>query len=194
MTKFIRQSRNRSKYLNINENGKISVELTNDSTSQYHRNYVRFRKSSSRSRSRDNSKSSRNYSFIDYRQKLIFLFLQILVLFHLCSVIYFHLKQSPFTSNYILFTLILFNVLTYISIRYDTRQAEYGSLLLGENIILFLIWYGGLIGGYIGLIFEKHKHLRSQIFTSRLRFLCLFNAIWLFLVYISLVSKMNFYL
>lgn len=194
MNKYARQSRNRSKYLNINENGRTSVELANDST-RYHRNYVRFRKSSSRSRSRDNSKSSSHiHSSIDYRQKIIFLFLQLLVLFHLCSIIYFHQKQSPFTINYILLTLIIFNVLTYISIQYDTQHAEYGSLLLGENIILFLVWYGGLIGGCIGLIFEKHKHLRSQIFTSRLRFLCLFNAIWPFLVYISFVSKMNSYL
>lgn len=120
----LRQSRNRSKYLNINENGKSSGELSTGLT-RYHRNYVRFRKSSSRSRSRDKSKRSSLHSSIDYRKKLLFLFVQLLALLHLCSLIYFHQKQYSFTIPYLLVTLIFYNFLTYISIQYDTRQVRH---------------------------------------------------------------------
>lgn len=89
-------------------------------------------------------------------------------------------------------TLILFNILVYICVQYDTQQVEIRGLLLGENPLLFLIWYGGMIGGGLALISEKHKHLRSEAFTYRLRLILFFNAIWPFLTYILYMSRNEF--
>jgi uncharacterized membrane protein YsdA (DUF1294 family) len=190
-----RQSRNRSKYLNINENGKITNQISekSDGLTGYHRNYVRFRKSSSRSRSRDKSKLFHFNSSIDYRKKLLLLIIQIIALLHLCSLIYCHQKQPSLAVKYTIITLILFNYLTYNCVQYDTQQAEHGELLLGENTLLFLIWYGGLIGGGLALMIEKHKHLRSQAFTSRLRLILFFNAIWPCLTYILYMCRNEFF-
>jgi uncharacterized membrane protein YsdA (DUF1294 family) len=191
----IRQSRNRSKYININENGKISIQLPdNDKLKsngliRYRRNYVRFRKSSSRSRSRDNSKYFHLHSSIDYRKKLILLALQTMALLHLCSIIYFHQKQPSFSVTYTLTTLILFNFLTFSCVQYDTQQVEHRGLLLGESPLLFLLWYGGLIGGGLALFIEKHKHLRSQAFTYRLRIIIVFNVTWCFIAYILYMCR-----
>jgi uncharacterized membrane protein YsdA (DUF1294 family) len=194
----IRQSRNRSKSININGNGKTSIQLPDnykiksDHSTRYRRNYVRFRKSSSRSRSRDNSKFFHLHSSIDYRKKLILLVLQIIALFHLCSIIYCHQRQPLFAVKYTIITLILFNFLTYSCVQYDTQQAEYGGLLLGESPLLFLLWYGGIIGGGFALLIEKHKHLRSQAFTYRLRIIILFNATWPFIAYILYMCRNEF--
>jgi uncharacterized membrane protein YsdA (DUF1294 family) len=192
----IRQSRNRSKYININDNGKISIELSdNDKLKSnglihYRRNYVRFRKSSSRSR--DKSKFFHLYSSIDYRKKLLLLLLQLIAFLHLCSIIYCHQKQLSFTIKYTIITLILLNFLTFSCVQYDTQQAEYGGLLLGESPLLFLLWYGGIIGGGLALLIEKHKHLRSQAFTFRLRIIVVFNATWLFIAYILYMCRNEF--
>ncbi len=189
----IRQSRNRTKYININANGKISIQLPdNYGLPRYRRNYVRFRKSSSRSRSRDNSKFFHLRSSIDYRKKFILLVLQIIALIHLCSIIYCHQIQPSFVVKYIIITLVLFNLLTYSCVQYDTQQAEHGGLLIGESPLLFLFWYGGIIGGGLALLIEKHKHLRSQAFTYRLRLIILFNATWPFLVYILYMCRNEF--
>ncbi|CAF3477014.1 unnamed protein product [Rotaria sordida] len=170
----IRQSRNRSKYININENGKTSIQLPDDYTKKSHelrrycRNYVRFRKSSSRSRSRNNLKFFHIHSSIDYRKKLFLLVLQIISLLHLCSIIYCHQRQLSFTVQYTIITIVLFNILTYCCVQYDTQQAEHGELLLGESSLLFLLWYGGIIGGGLALLIEKHKHLRRNINSTQL--------------------------
>jgi len=195
MNKYERQSRNRSKCMNINGNGKTAIQLSekSDGLTGYHRNYVRFRKSSSRSRSRDKSKFFHLNSLIDYRKKLLLLILQILALLHLCSIIYCHQKQPFFAVKYTIITLILFNILTYNCVQYDTQQAEHGGLLLGESLLLFLIWYGGLIGGGLALLFEKHKHLRSQAFTYRLQIILLFNGIWPCLTYIIYMCRNEFF-
>ncbi|CAF1216974.1 unnamed protein product [Adineta steineri] len=184
----IRQSRNRLKYINRNGNGKIK----SNGLPCYHRNYVRFPKSSSRSRSRDNSKFVQLRSSIDYRKKLILLVLQIIVLLHICSLIYCHRKQSVFVVKYTIITLVLFNFLTYSCVQYDTRQAEHGGLLLGESPLLFLLWYGGIIGGGLALLIEKHKYLRSRAFTSRLKMIIIFNATWPFIFYILYMCRNEF--
>ncbi|UJR35566.1 hypothetical protein I4U23_028319 [Adineta vaga] len=177
----MRQSRCHSKSVHINhDDGERSLELP-DNLPRYRRNYVRFRKSSSRSRSREKAKL---YPSINYRTKLILLILQIIALFHLCSVIYCHKKQPLFAIKYTLITLILFNFLTFSCVQYDTQQAEHGGLLLGESPLLFLLWYGGIIGGGLALFIEKHKHLRSQRFRSRLKLILLFNTTWPFIVYV----------
>jgi uncharacterized membrane protein YsdA (DUF1294 family) len=175
----IRQSRNH-------------VKIISEGSPHYRRNYVRFRKSSSRSRSRDKSKFFYLSSSIDYRKKLILLALQIIALLHLCSVIYCHQKQPLFAVKYTTITLILFNFLTYSCVQYDTQQAEHGGLLLGESALLFLFWYGGMIGGGLALLIEKHKHLRSQAFTYRLKMIILFNATWPFIAYILYVCRNEF--
>ncbi|CAF3552877.1 unnamed protein product [Rotaria sordida] len=194
----IRQSRNRSKYININENGKTSIQLPDDNTKKSHelrrycRNYVRFRKSSSRSRSRNNLKFFHIHSSIDYRKKLFLLVLQIISLLHLCSIIYCHQRQLSFTVQYTIITIVLFNILTYCCVQYDTQQAEHGELLLGESSLLFLLWYGGIIGGGLALLIEKHKHLRSRAFTYRLKIIILFNATWLFIAYVLYMCRNEF--
>jgi uncharacterized membrane protein YsdA (DUF1294 family) len=185
----MRQSRNRSECRNINGNDN---KIKSEGSPYYHRNYVRFRKSSSRSRSRDNSKFFHLRSSIDYRKNFILLTLQIIALLHLCSIIYCHQNQSLFTVKYTIITLILFNLLTYSCVQYDTQQAEHGGLLLGESTLLFLFWYGGIIGGGLALIIEKHKHLRSQAFTYRLKIIILFNAIWPFIAYILYMCRNEF--
>lgn len=185
----IRSRRHRSKY--VNDNGKM-FDRSLASTNPYRRNYVRFRQSSSRSRSRDNYKSSRCHILIDYRKKLIFLILQIIVCLHFCSIIYCHQIHSSFTVQYTIITLILFNFLAFSCVQYDTQQAEYGGLLLGENPLLFLIWYGGMFGGVLALWNEKHQHLRSQAFTCRLRIVLLFNTMWPFLTYILYMCRKEF--
>ncbi|CAF1147260.1 unnamed protein product [Adineta ricciae] len=167
----------------MNYNGKNSIELLNN-LPRYRRNYVRFRQSSSRSRSREKTKIVALRPTIDYRAKLILLILQTLSLFHLCSVIYCHQKHPFLAARYTLITLILLNFLTYSCVQYDTQQVEHGRLLLGESPLLFLFWYGGLLGGGWALLNEKHKHLRSQAFRSRLKLITFFNATWPFLVYI----------
>ncbi len=188
----IRQSRNRSEYININSNGKISIQLPDnykiksDGSTRYRRNYVRFRKSS---RSRDNSKFFRFHSSIDYRKKLILLTFQIIALLHLCSMIYCHQKQPTFAVKYTIITLILFNFFTYTCVQYDTQQVEHGELLLGESPLLFLLWYGGIIGGGLALLIEKHKHLRSRAFTYQLRIIILFNVTWPFIAYILYMCR-----
>src|SRR5579871_662659 len=101
----IRQNRNRLECINRNRNGKISTDVS----PRYRRNYVRFRKNSSRSRSRDHSKFFHLRSSINYRKKLILFILQIIALLHLCSVIYCHQKQSSFTVKYTIITLVFFN-------------------------------------------------------------------------------------
>ena len=190
----IRSRRHRSKY--VNDNGKIFDRLSEDSPgstkSHYRRSYVRFRKSSSRSRSRDAHKSSRPHSSIDYRKKLLLLLLQILACLHLCSIIYCHHRQPSFVVQYTIITLILFNFLAYSCVQYDTQQAEHGGLLLGENPLLFLIWYGGIFGGGLALWSEKHRHLRSEAFTFRLRIVLLCNTMWPFLTYILYMSPKEF--
>ena len=193
----IRSRRHRSKY--VNENGQISDR---GSTNPYRRNYVRFRKSSSRSRSRDTCKSSRSRdtckssrshsSSIDYRKKLLFLLLQLLACLHLCSIIYCHHQRSSFVVQYTIITLILFSFLAFSCVQYDTQQAEYGGLLFGENPLLFLIWYGGMFGGGLALWSEKHRHLRSEAFTFRLRIVLLFNRRWPFLTYILYMCLKEF--
>jgi len=194
----IRQSRNRSEYININGNGKTSIylsdndKLKSNGSIRYRRNYVRFRKSSSRSRSRDNSKFFPSHSSIDYRKKLILLTLQIISFLHLCSIIYCHQRQLSFTVKYTIITLILFNFLTFSCVQYDTQQAEHGGLLLGESPLLFLLWYGGIIGGGLALLIEKHKHLRSQAFTYRLRIIIVCNATWPFIAYILYMCRNEF--
>lgn len=175
--------------MNINENGKKSNEIIH-----YHRNNVRFRKSSSRSRSRDNSKHFHLHTSIDYRQKFILLFLQTIALLHLCSIIYFHKKQPTFSAFYTLITFILINFLTFICVQYDTQQIEYKGLLLGESPLLFLLWYGGIIGGGLGLFIEKHKHIRSQSFTFRLRIIIVLNVTWIFIAYILYMYRNKFLL
>ncbi|CAF3372441.1 unnamed protein product [Rotaria socialis] len=194
----IRRSRNRLEHININGNGNGSIRLPDNSTMKsdelrrYCRNYVRFRESSSRSRSRNSSKIYSRRSSIDYRKNLILLVLQIIALLHLCSVIYFHNKSSSFTVKYTIITIILFNILTYGCVKYDTQQVEHGGLLLGESSLLFLLWYGGIIGGGLALLIEKHKHLRSQTFTFRLKLLCAFNGTWLFIAYILYMYRNGF--
>ena len=185
-TSTIRQSRNRSECMNINGNGTDNYRI---GSPRYHRNYVRFRKSSSRSRSRDKSKVFYRHPSIDYRKNLIFLVLQIIALLHLCSIIYCHQRQPSFTVKYTIITLILFNLLTYSCVQFDTQHAEHGGLLLGESPLLFLLWYGGIIGGGLALLIEKHKHLRSRAFTYRLRLIILFNATWPFIVYILYMCR-----
>ncbi|CAF1624567.1 unnamed protein product, partial [Adineta ricciae] len=130
----------------MNHNGKKSIELLNN-LPRYRRNYVRFRQSSSRSRSREKTKIVALRPTIDYRAKLILLILQTLSLFHLCSVIYCHQKHPLLAARYTLITLIILNFLTYSCVQYDTQQVEHGRLLLGESPLLFLFWYGGLLGG-----------------------------------------------
>lgn len=185
----IRKGRNKLEYININGNGKAFIQVPDNpkinlkESQHYSRSYLRFRKSSSRSRSRNPSKFYHIRSSINHRKKLILLILQIVALLHLCSIIYFHKKQPLFSTKYTIITLVLLNILTYFCVRYDTQQAEHGELLLGENLLLFLFWYGGILGGNLALLIEKHKHLRSQAFTFRLRILILFNCTWLFIFY-----------
>ncbi|CAF0873549.1 unnamed protein product [Rotaria sp. Silwood1] len=154
--------------MNINDNGKPSIQspdnyiIKSNQSRRYCRNYVRFRKSSSRSRSYNSWKIFHIRSSIDYRKKLILLILQIIALFHLCSIIYCHQRQLSLTVKYTIITVVLFNILTYRCVQYDTQQAEHGELLLGESSLLFLLWYGGIIGGGLALLIEKHKHLRKE--------------------------------
>jgi uncharacterized membrane protein YsdA (DUF1294 family) len=188
----MRQSRNRSEYINIHENAKTSTQLLDnhrlksDGSPRYHRNYVRFRSSS---RSRDKSKFFRLRHSIDYRKKLILLGLQTIALLHLCSIIYCHHRLPSFAVKYTIITLVLFNFLAYICVQYDTQQVAHGALLLGESPLLFLLWYGGLIGGGLALLIEKHKHLRSRAFTYQLRIIILFNTTWPFIAYILYMCR-----
>ena len=154
--------------------------------------YVRFRKNSSHLRSRYQLKCLHLHSVTDHRKKLILLVLQIIALFHLCSIIYYHQRQSSFKVIYTIVTFVLFNIFTYYCVQYDTQQAAHGGLLLGESTLLFLLWYGGIIGGGFALLTEKHKHLRSQTFTYRFRIIILFNATWLFLAYILYICRQEF--
>lgn len=194
----IRHRRHRSNSININENSKGVVSLVGTAddpmkphrSPHYRRNYVRYRTSASRSRSRENSKHRRCSSTIDYREKLLLLLLELFGLVHLCSLIYVHHQCQPsFTVKYALLTYILINLLTFTCVQYDTQQIEHGRLQLGENPLLFLLWYGGLLGGGLALLLEKHQHLRSQIFVSRLRLSIFCNATWPFLLYVLYMSR-----
>jgi uncharacterized membrane protein YsdA (DUF1294 family) len=165
----------------------------------YCRSYVRFRTNSLRSRSHSHSRSrshscdySKHFqlcSSIDYRERCILLAVQTMAFVHFCSIVYFHQQQSGITVKYMLITFILLNVLAYTCIRYDTCQVEHGRLLFGERPILLLFWYGGLIGGSLALILEKHQHLRSQAFTIRLRLLCIVNGMWPGIIYIVYMCR-----
>ena len=190
-----RYRRRRSNSMNVNENGHTSSEQSHPYTSTtdrspcYRRNHVRFRSSSSRSRSRDSPRTGRSRLVINHREKLLLLGLQFAALLHLCSVIYCHQWQPSVAAKYTVMTYVLFNVAAYICVQYDTQQAAHGGLLLGENPLLFLIWYGGLIGGGLALLLEKHKHLRSRAFTCRLRLVTLLNTTWPCIAYVTYVYR-----
>ena len=190
-----RYRRRRSNSMNINENGHTSNEQshpytsTSDGSPCYRRNHVRFRSGSSRSRSRDTPRSFHARHSINYRERLVILGLQFAALLHLCSVIYCHQWQPSIAVKYTIITYALFNLAAYICVQYDTQQAVHGGLLLGENPLLFLIWYGGLIGGGLALLLEKHKHLRSRAFTCRLRLVVLFNTTWPCIAYVTYVYR-----
>ena len=194
----IRHRRYRSGSVNLNSNGKTSIQLPDDQqvpsdrSPRYRRNYVRFRTSASRSRSREKPKGIRSRPSIDYREKLILLGLQTLALLHFCTLIYCHHQRPSLIVQYSLVTFVLFNLLTYSCVQYDTREVEHGRLLLGESPVLFLLWYGGLIGGGLALVAEKHQHLRSHAFTCRLRMIIVCNATWPFIVYIFYMCRNEF--
>ena len=195
-TTSLSRRRHRSKSININANSETTLALAADDPTKphrsphYRRNYVRYRTSASRSRSRENSKHIRSHLSIDYREKLFLLIFQTIALLHLCSMIYCHHCQSSLTVKYALVTWFLFNLLTFTCVQYDTQQIEHGRLQLGENPLLFLLWYGGLIGGGLALFLEKHQYLRSRIFAKRLRLIILCNTMWPFLVYIFYMCRL----
>lgn len=175
--------------MSINENGKLTRQLPDGDLPRYRRQNVRFRTSACRSRSRDSIKFFSPRSTVDYRTKLILLALQSAALLHLCSVIYCHQRHPALAARYVLFTLALLNILTYNCVQYDTQRAEHGGLLLGEGPLLFLFWYGGVVGGGLALLIEKHQHLRSQAFRRQLRLMTFVNAGWLFLGYVLYMSR-----
>ena len=196
----IRHRRYRSRSVNLNGNGKTFVPFAEDQPThsdrspRYRRNYVRFRTSASRSRSREKSRGFRLRPSIDYREKLVLLGLQTIALLHFCTMIYCHHQLPSLMVKYSLVTFVLFNLLTYSCVQYDTREVKHGRLLLGESPVLFLFWYGGLFGGGLALLAEKHKHLRSHAFTCRLRMMIICNATWPFIVYILYMCRNEFLL
>ena len=186
----IRHRRTRSNSIQLNGNSKTSMFKENPRSSpHYRRNYVRYRSNASRSRSRDNSKHRRIFSSIDYREKFLLLFIESLALVHFCSLIYCHKIDTSLAVSYALITYVLFNLLTFTCVQYDTQQIEHGRLQLGENPLLFLLWYGGLIGGSLALVMEKHQNLRSRTFSLRLRWIAVINLTWPFLVYIVYMCR-----
>ena len=68
----------------------------------------------------------------------------------------------------ILFYLLIINLITLFVWGYDKKMAKKNSKRISEKSLLWLIFFGGLFGGIIGILVFRHKVSKS---TFLLKFL-----------------------
>jgi uncharacterized membrane protein YsdA (DUF1294 family) len=72
--------------------------------------------------------------------------------------------------------LVLINLITFWSFRYDKRQSQTGGWRISESTLLSLALVGGSVGAKVAQRRYRHK-TRKEPFRSRLNFICVLNCL-----------------
>lgn len=78
----------------------------------------------------------------------------------------------------ILLYLLIINLLTLFIWGYDKQMAKKNSQRISEISLLLLVFFGGLLGGILGILLFKHK-ISKRIFLLKFCVVSLFHLILL---------------
>jgi uncharacterized membrane protein YsdA (DUF1294 family) len=75
--------------------------------------------------------------------------------------------------------LVLINLITFWSFRYDKRQSRTGGWRISESTLLSLAFVGGSVGAKVAQRRYRHK-TRKEPFRSTLNFICVLHCLAIF--------------
>ena len=72
------------------------------------------------------------------------------------------------------------NLITFLAFGMDKRRARRGKQRVPEATLLWLMFATGLLGGWFGMSFFRHK-TRKRSFQLKMVLVTVFNPLWLYL-------------
>ena len=79
--------------------------------------------------------------------------------------------------------LVVFNVVTFFLFAHDKASAGAGGFRVPELVLLYMVWFGSPLGGFLGIYCLNHK-TRKGLIKGVFICLVLFNMLWVFLYFI----------
>lgn len=80
--------------------------------------------------------------------------------------------------------IIIINLLSFITVAYDKRQAKHHRWRVPESRFFFLAILGGAIGVYLGMNFFRHK-TKHTLFIYGIPSILLLNLLMFYLLFIK---------
>ena len=83
--------------------------------------------------------------------------------------------------------IAVFNVFTFLLFCCDKARAEAGGFRVAELVLLYMVWFGSPLGGYMGICCLNHKTAKGK-FRRVFKYAAWFNMLWVFL-YLIITAK-----